>query len=123
VSRARFIAALALLWSCVQATSLVLLYGSPLKHIAGWIWCLVFLFISAGLWFRARWARPLLLIAAAIFAVVYVSAYHLATFPCPGQTAGYLCAWADVQPVMVVAMLIFGALPLASNNRSKGRDA
>jgi hypothetical protein len=123
MSRARLGSLLALLWSAVQVWSLFNLRFYPSQHPLGWTLCVVFLAISTGLWLRQPWARTAFLVVGGVLLVSYAVAYYFAQTPCMKDMSGCHPLLILSQPLLTAVGLATLAKPLASNNRSKGRDA
>jgi hypothetical protein len=117
-----------------------------------WALCAVLIASSVGVWFRKRGARLALMVAGIIYLVQYVAAVAVAPGACAGEWvqcyrrgvlsegmfaiiyyfARLVCSTESVHcyttfmyllPAPMIIALVTLLRPLASNNRSKGRDA
>jgi uncharacterized membrane protein len=122
MSRARLASLLTLLWSAIQAWSLVLLGFYPAFHIVGWGLCAIFLTIAIGLWFAKPWARVSFLVLGSGFVIFYIAAYYLARLPCASDSSSCNIPLVLSQPMLTIATLAILLRPLASNPTME-RDA
>jgi len=113
--RSRLASVLALLWSAVQAWSLMLLGFRPALHVVGWGLCVVFLTIAVGLWLAKPWARISFLVIGSGFVIFYVGAYYLSDLPCARDSSGCNIPLILSQPILTIATLAILFRPLASN--------
>ncbi len=117
MSRGRLGSLLALLWSAIQARTLVYLRFYPPRHVVGWGLCAIFLAISVGLWLGKPWARMSFLAIGCLFVLVYAGLYLFANVPCWKDLPGCHPLWIASQPLLTIVALVVLWKPLASNNR------
>ena len=112
--RARLASLLTVLWSVIQAWSLLLLHFYPSRHFVGWGLCAVSLTIAIGLWLAKPWARVSFLVFGGGFVIFYAAAYYLAVFPCDHDSSCNIPLVLS-QPILMIATLGILFRPLASN--------
>jgi uncharacterized membrane protein len=115
MGRARVASLLTLLWSAIQAWSLLLLGFYPARHMLGWGLCVLFLAISVGLWLAKPWARVSFLILGTGFVIFYATAYYFAALPCATDSSTCNMSLVLSQPLLTFATLAILFKPLASN--------
>ena len=115
MGRARLASVLTLVWSAIQAWSLLLLGFYPARHVVGWGLCAIFVAIAIGLWLARPWARVTFLVVGSGFVIFYATAYYLAGLPCAGDSSSCNMPLVLSQPILTVATLAILLMPLASN--------